>query len=408
VLDTSVLVLLWGTVLARLPILRRSARQRALWATLFLLALVKTTASPGVQDRLAGAVEHGRLLPHLLAVGCVFFLLRFVSLVTDLYRVRPRAQAVQVGLLCLVLLLLVALAASAPHGIRVRGAPVVTPTDPLSVVAYWVVLEAYLGGILAVATALFWRTGRTAPAGALRVGLRCIAVGLLLNSGYAAHKAVVVVAQAGGVALPTAAAAAVLDAARGLGVLLALAGALAPVAGRLRAAVRAHRSIRALDPLWRLMRTAFPELVLLGRRPAVAERLALHEAHLRLYRRVIEIRDGLLVLRDYLPAEAPAAAAAFLAARGSGAAEHLALAEACCIRLALHRYRTGGRAPGDARWTAVGADLTDEVHWMSRVGACLGRDEPADFVTWWTAPPEGRAPGPPADRGGDCGIASCH
>jgi hypothetical protein len=88
-------------------------------------------------------------------------------------------------------------------------------------------------------------------------------------------------------------------------------GALAFVVGVSYAAVvgmivslplwRAHRRrYHQLEPLWAAVDQAFPELVL-GRVPATSwrGRLGWDSAHYRYYRRVVEIRDGLVLLGPY-------------------------------------------------------------------------------------------------------------
>jgi hypothetical protein len=88
-------------------------------------------------------------------------------------------------------------------------------------------------------------------------------------------------------------------------------GALAFVVGVSYAAVngmltamplwRSHRRYyRQLTPLWMAVNHAFPQLVL-GRVPATSwrERLGVGSTHRRFYRRVVEIRDGLVQLAPY-------------------------------------------------------------------------------------------------------------
>jgi hypothetical protein len=88
-------------------------------------------------------------------------------------------------------------------------------------------------------------------------------------------------------------------------------GALAFVVGISYAAVlgmvtslplwRAHRRCyRQLEPLWRAINQAFPQLAL-GRVPATSwrGRLGWDSSHFRFYRRVVEIRDGLVLLGPY-------------------------------------------------------------------------------------------------------------
>jgi hypothetical protein len=99
-------------------------------------------------------------------------------------------------------------------------------------------------------------------------------------------------------------------------------GALAFVVGVSYAAVtgmvislpvwRAHRRhYRRLEPLWTAMHEAFPQLAL-GRVPATSwrARLGTGSTHYRFYRRVVEIRDGLVLLGPYYEAASAGRAAA--------------------------------------------------------------------------------------------------
>jgi hypothetical protein len=382
-LTATVFVVLWGLVLVRLPTLLRDAKQRALWATCFTLALCKVTALDSVNTRLLVPANRVQLVPNLLAVACVFFLLRFISLITDYYASRPRAARNQLVVSCAVAVLLVALATLSPTGIHVSSAAPLTADGPLPVV-YWVVLNTYLGGIVGAAMALFWRMSRDAPPGTLRTGLRCLGAGLLVIVLYAVQRVVVVMAHAFGVTLPVATIAPVADGLRAVGLLLVLVGASIPATGWVHSVAQAYRSLRALGPLWQTMRRAFPDVILFSRRRAVVERFGVDDVHLRLYRRVIEIRDGMLVLRDHLPPGAGAGARAFLDTRGTDHPHPAALAEACCIELALHQLRSGHRPlASGSQWANVGADLADEVRWMRLVSSSLQRDEPSEFVCWW-------------------------
>jgi hypothetical protein len=388
VLTVAVFAVLWTVVLVRLPTVLRDAKQRAMWATCFTLALCKVAALPAVGAWLERFTASAEILPHLLAVACVFFLLRFISLITDRYATRPRAATYQMIVTGAVGVALVVLDVLSPGGVRSAGSQLLTTDVPAATVAYWVVLDTYLGGILAAASALFWRMGRTAPRErrALRVGLRLIVAGLLLTLLFAVQRIVFVLAHALGAGVPAIAMGPVFEVLRAVGAILALGGGLVPAVGWARATLGAYRSLRALRPLWQAMRAAFPDVILFPPRRALLERFGVVDVHLRLYRRVIEIRDGLLALREHLPADATHAAAGYLDEHGSAYPQRAALAEACGIALALHLRRSGWRAPGGAggRWAEVGADLADEVGWMRQVSGCLRRPEPAAFVNWWT------------------------
>ena len=372
-LTGTVLILLWGMTLARLPTLWRDAQQRALWATLAALALAKTVATPGVNKPLGELIPEAPILPHLLGVATAFFLLRFISLVTEYDRAHPQARRYQLLLAAAVLITLMLLAALS-DGIKTTATELTgTDTAPVTA-AYWITLNGYLGTVLAVATALFWRIGRSAPAGLLRNGLRAIATGTLLVALYAVLKTGAIVVHSFGVPMSLRAFEPAANALRAVGTIIALVGAAVPASGKLRSVIQAYRSLWALRPLWRVMRKAFPDVILFPPRRALLELAGVDEVQLRLYRRVIEIRDGMLTLRDYLPAGTLAEA------RRHGGA-HPALIEACGITLALERHRSGA-APTDNgdRWADIGAEITDEVAWLSAVSAAFRTEQPTAFV----------------------------
>jgi hypothetical protein len=71
--------------------------------------------------------------------------------------------------------------------------------------------------------------------------------------------------------------------------------------------LRHRRYHRQLEPLWTAMHRAFPQLML-GRVPATSwrGRLGWESTHYRFYRRMVEIRDGLVLLGPYVDTSSPA------------------------------------------------------------------------------------------------------
>jgi hypothetical protein len=343
ILPATLLTLLWGTVVARLPTLWRDRRQRAFWLAIATLALTKTLAyahAPGV-------------LPHLLGVLVGYFMLRFIALLTGAGGGRWR-----LGLAVTVLAVLGALAAAA-GGIDVRAHVLAGDLSPV-VVAYWVVLNGYLGAVLATTTVMFWTVARDAPAGLPRHGLRAIAAGAALVGVYATVKTTLIVVHGFGVPVDFPSIEPAARAGQALGIMIAVAGAAVPAARRTRAVLAAYRDLLVLRPLWTAMRDAFPEVILFSPRRAVIELAGVDDVFLRLYRRVIEIRDGMLALRPHLPPDPPAA-------------DDPAVAEAMTVDAALRR-RAAGEPPGEGGgWHPVGPEMADEVAWLSRVSRSYGR-----------------------------------
>ena len=128
----------------------------------------------------------------------------------------------------------------------------------------------------------------------------------------------------------------------------------------------ARRWLRELGPLWAGLREAVPEAA------STARDGLWPNAKLRLYRRVIAIRDAQLALRPYL--DPAVAEAALTAARSAGLdGDDLDAAVEAAVLAAAARARTAGRRAGQdaagAGWPAVrgGADLASDAAWLARV-----------------------------------------
>jgi hypothetical protein len=127
-----------------------------------------------------------------------------------------------------------------------------------------------------------------------------------------------------------------------------------------------------LYPLWRDVARAVPSVVLDQPGTTLTARLALRHNTLRLYRRVIEIRDGRLALRDRLDGAVAARARDAAAAAGLRGVDLDAAAEAAMLAAALHdaagRQRVSEQASGD-----LGGSSGSEVQWLVRVARAYRR-----------------------------------
>ncbi|GAB2575358.1 hypothetical protein Aab01nite_14480 [Paractinoplanes abujensis] len=345
-LSAALLTLLWGLAVTRLPGIWRDRPQRALAAAVIALAVSRTAAYPRVADDLeqlrAGAVQH------LSAMVAAYFLLRFLLLVTSR---GPRWHAAS-GAVVLVLLLIAA-------GAVFTGPGLLTGELTPATVAYWVALDLYVGVALAAAARFFWAIAAEVPVRWSRTALRALAAGAGLLALDAFFRAVVMVLLGAGAAVDLAALDPPAEFVQAASALLMVTGGAVTAFPRARAAVAAYRSLVALRPLWKAMRDTFPEIILFSPRRAIVELAGVDDVHLRLYRRVIEIRDGMLALRGYLPCDT-----------ADGGPE----AEAARIAGALRR-RAEGAEPSDqvSGWAEVGPDMADEVAWLSRVSRAYRR-----------------------------------
>lgn len=125
-----------------------------------------------------------------------------------------------------------------------------------------------------------------------------------------------------------------------VGFLTLALGAIVPlVDGAIREAPRVRaqrRANRALEPLWRALHAEFPELALELRSPGPGRAL---------YRRVVEIRDGLVLLSPHFDAEVADRADRRSSVAGDAADERRAAVEAALVHEALRARRAGRPTP---------------------------------------------------------------
>lgn len=340
--ENAVLLLLWAMVLWRAPAAVRMPRQRALWTTFAALTLAMTLRLPAVMDAVDGGTginNLSTLLKHIIGVTAAAALLEFVHGITrpgsaDGRRTRLTATLVALGALTVLFFLL-------PRDSQTQDF-FETHAGSGAATAYLMVWFGYLGTAMAIATALFWSAGRQAAAGWLRAGLRLLGVGSAAGVLYALLRAgyLLVRLLGPGDAAADAQAAEVTDLLKHAAIVLILLGTSIPAVGVAWRGWRQWRHLRRLQPLWRELTAAVPEVVL-------DEELRQHELRLRLHRRVVEIRDALLALQPYVDPVRRAAAYEVAASAATEERERRLLADACWVEIARHAKLTG-REPGSA------------------------------------------------------------
>ncbi|GHF23467.1 MAB_1171c family putative transporter [Streptomyces morookaense] len=135
--------------------------------------------------------------------------------------------------------------------------------------------------------------------------------------------------------------------------------------------VTAYRRHRRLYPLWSALHRAVPSIALAPARSALADRLAVRQLEFRLYRRVIEIRDGQLALRAHAAPETVAEALREGSRAGLSGDALSAHAEAVRIRAALTARAQGRTVPAEESGALdhcpAHPDLAAETAWLVRV-----------------------------------------
>lgn len=342
---------------------RRDPAQRSLGLSLACIgagvALFEPVLYRGV-DRLAGMANLAALLGQVMvliaALHARVFLLRLTGTPSRSWR-----------RWCALVLTAAVMTASFAAAPVAEYAPVVfSPAYARSagVVPYWAAFLAYLVFTLSAVARLSLRYAAMSTQPLMRRGLVLVAVGTSLGIAYFAYWGVRLLVLRAGHVIPDGVDLALrqlLVASNGL----ILLGIALPAGGQQLATRRAYWQ---LYPLWRDITRAVPGVVLEQPATALTARLAVRGATLRLYRRVIEIQDGRLVLRDRLDGAAGRRAGEHAAAAGLQARDVAAAAEAAMLSTALHG--TAGRAgnrPSRGGTAVSGGTDSDEVQWLLRL-----------------------------------------
>lgn len=376
-------VVAWAGLFYKLRALRQNPRDPALAALCAVFALSGMSffvSLPPVWARLDELTGIPNIAA-LVAQSCVLSLVVGQQVVLT-YWARPpeRARRLvrwQLTFCALSLAALIALfCLLTPTVQRLKGFTLYYVHDPY----YIAYLSLYIGVYLIGEANVFrvcWGYSRVAGRTWLRRGLRVIAVGAFVTLGYGAVRAGNILGTVFDFDLRAWEDVAWLCG--DLGSALTLVGWTLPGWGpRVAAAghwMTAYRRHRRLYPLWAALHAAVPTIALAPARGAFADRLALRQMEFRLYRRVIEIRDGQLALRAHHdPAAAERARHEALAA-GMPEDDVRAHVEAVRIRSALASKAEGRAAAADGTTPAdppvARNDLSDEAVWLVRVATAF-------------------------------------
>ncbi len=373
------IALAWAGLAYKLRDLRRAPGNRALRALCLLLLVFSaavTIGLPPLYQRIPLITEHPssiRLAQHVLAVLAAFWLrVLFDHLARPGARTTYRFWAPYGAATLLAMVVLFALA---PVGADADDFVNQYAAAPY-VAEYLLVFLTFVTASLAQVFRLSLLHAKYTPHRFLRIGLRLIAAGSLCCVAFAVHKAgFALVRRLGGV--PSWPEGPVSTTLVGCTALLFVVGAtIAGWAPRLtawRRRVRRDRAYRRLYPLWSAIHEALPNVTLVptgGRQPW-------QSVEFRLYRRIIEIRDGILALRPYVDDRVTALARERAAAAGLDGEEAAAVAEAATLASALRARADGHPKPGASALSAPpaadrGAGLDDEAAWFGRVSDALG------------------------------------
>jgi hypothetical protein len=246
------------------------------------------------------------------------------------------------------------------------------------VLEYWVVYAGCLTPAFAVVARESWRFARITSDLVLSLGLRLIAAGAVCALTYHVHKGLYFASVRFGLGYPVVPA---LDKYLPLAAnVLVFVGSTvrwwAPRVGlsALVAWIGRYRTYLGLRPLWLGLYEASPHIALEPPRSALADLLP-GDLGLRLYRRVIEIRDGRIALRPYLDPEVAASARRNAARVGLSGQELDAFVEATVLADALRARSQGVRTPAPDAPVGVpgGGDMGSDTAFLTDVARAYRR-----------------------------------
>ncbi|SHG89408.1 MAB_1171c family putative transporter [Streptoalloteichus hindustanus] len=372
----------------------------AVWVAFLLLALVFTVSVPAVWEGLDRSVGVPNLST-LLSQGCVVGFSASIQAML-LFWVHPRDQAVArirwrlLAVAGALVVMAVLFATTAPAVERSTDFVVWYAANPYYAVYLVFYVSAFAVGLCDTAR-IGWHYAREAPRPWLRRGLRLTAAGAATGLGYCAVRIANILGPVLGVDTRRWEALAPLCASAGA--LLVIVGLTVPAWGHRITALAGlagrYLAHRRLAPLWRAVALrSSPEVVLDPPAVRALEWLRVRDLDFRLYRRVIEIRDGRLALRPHLDARVAAAADRLGREAGLSGDGLLAVVEAARLAAAVRAKARGspaddgatdddgasaepaGAEPHGAESHGVepgGADLCAEITWLVRVSRAYRR-----------------------------------
>ncbi|WP_420079045.1 MAB_1171c family putative transporter [Streptomyces sp. JL4002] len=359
-------ICLWAALVLRAPGALRSPQQRGLWLAVAAAAAAMTLNLPDVvayaMDRGAAYAHTIGLARNLVGVFSAGAVLYFVAAATRGRRLRLAACAATV----LWLAALVGLDAAAPG----HGTHTMPPTgEPVPSLAYWLALIGAHVVANTLCVALCWRYSRRTRSRGLAVGLRLFGLGTALAGLF--WLAYLAKALFGSTwAMPA------LPLLMNVHALLRAAAIVVPTLFTLRRTLDDSATAWRLWPLWRDLVEAVPHVALNKPRSGrVVEFLwPPVPRNLLVYRKVIETRDAILILGEYVRPGALEHARGHVAGHGIPEQRRTAAALARVLRdarrakldgLPGHSGETAGlELPAAIQSPGEGGDLADEARFL--------------------------------------------
>jgi hypothetical protein len=361
------LCLCWPIVLLRVPAIR-IPDQNLLWFTLLMQGIGLTVLQAPVMRQiqaLTGIPRVESLISSLLASVVAVLLLTFALRISPVPEVRSARLSRLMALYCaatgITMVAMFTIVTTQHIATRERFLPALGHFTAHNV--YWIAYLTYMIIVSGWTAFLFWRQIARVTARVLRFALLALAIGttsflMFLGSRVAAQFSTSPDLVAFGVYVSS-----VYSISVTVGCSLAI---IMP----LSASLTRWRHANRLYPLWRALCDASPHIALHPRRGRFADALTLRDSRHRLHRRIVEIRDGLLIMREWItPATYDRIVTGIRAGENLCEREAEAAATACWLTVAL-AAKAAGLDRVDKPLDLVrqgGVDRESELQWLSAV-----------------------------------------
>ncbi|ONI88609.1 hypothetical protein ALI144C_06120 [Actinosynnema sp. ALI-1.44] len=376
-LETVAVTLMWLIMVLRAPGAIRSGRQRSLWLAVGLAATAMTLQLDAVSaaaERLFGPthlIDLGREIIGLCAATAVF---TFVITVTG----RRAYARFSIGLAVVLAAVLVVIDFRSGSHAR-HKVPADSGLDPEPTVAYWLLLLLYHIAASVSCAFVCWRTSRSAKSRSLRAALLMFCFGSVTASALMSSSILHLMTRWTWIP-PLYPAICATEA------LFLTAGAAVPIAADLRRRWEDIRTLHRLTPLWHELVTTVPEIVLDPVRGPLADLAgSMRSTRRKLYRRVVEIRDGMLAVSPYVSVDSARGLNRHVRHAELLGVTSAAVAVACWVRLGCQEKRANAEpTTPQAELSAVGGhDLASEIRFLLEVAQVWQSDLVSAEVEAW-------------------------
>jgi hypothetical protein len=364
VIRVVLLCLCWPVALLRISAVRQ-ADQKLLWFTLVMqgtgLAVLQAPVMRRIQQ-LTGVPRIESVISSLLAAGVAILLLTCalrVSSSLDATSARwSRRMALYFAATATTMVITFAIVTVQRIPTRDRFLPVIGQFTAHNV--YWIAYLTYMLVVTGWTTFLFWRQIPRITAKVLRFALLALALGTTTFLVFLGTRVAALFSPAPSLLTFGVYISSIYSISVTVGCSLAI---IMPLSQSLANWRHANR----LYPLWRALCDASPHIALHPRRGRFVDSLMLRDSRHRLHRRIVEIRDGMLIMREWITPSTHDRIVEALARENLSDRE--AAATACWLKVALHaRAHDLDRVAKPLDLVRQGGvDTETELRWLTAV-----------------------------------------